>query len=90
MQPRLDEEPEKRRGAGDEAEQEGEAVALDFGMKLHGGVGAQSVLVNSLATTSAKMHELTVSEKLLQGEEVRVWGDGGYGGSGKGEAHWEG
>ncbi len=58
-----------------------------FGMKLHMGVDDQSGLVHSLATTSAKMHDLTASEELLHGEEVRVWGDGGYRGMEKREAH---
>ena len=58
-----------------------------FGMKLHVGVDDQSGLVHSLATTSANMHDLTASEQLLHGEEVRVWGDAGYGGMEKREAH---
>ena len=48
-----------------------------FGMKLHIGVDAQSGLVHGLATTSANVHDLRVSEQLLHGEEVRVWGDAG-------------
>ena len=48
-----------------------------FGMKLHIGVDAQSGLVHGLATTSAKVHDLRVSEQLLHGEEVRLWGDAG-------------
>ena len=58
-----------------------------FGMKLHVGVDDQSGLVHSLATTSAKVHDLTASEELLHGEEVRVWGDAGYRGMEKREAH---
>ena len=58
-----------------------------FGMKLHVGVDAQSGLVHSLATTSANVHDLTASEELLHGEEVRVWGDAGYRGMEKREAH---
>ncbi len=58
-----------------------------FGMKLHVGVDDQSGLVHSLATTSANRHGLTASEELLHGEEVRVWGDGGYRGMEKREAH---
>ena len=58
-----------------------------FGMKLHVGVDEQSGLVHSLATTSANMHELRASEELLHGEEVRVWGDAGYRGMEKREAH---
>ncbi len=58
-----------------------------FGMKLHGGVDDQNGLVHSLVTTSAKVHDLTASEKLLHGEEVRVWGDAGHRGMEKREAH---
>ena len=51
-----------------------------FGMKLHSGVDEESGMVHSMETTSANVHDLTPSEKLLHGEEVRVWGDAGYGG----------
>ncbi len=56
-------------------------------MKLHMGVDDQSGLVHSLATTSANRHDLTASEELLHGEEVRGWGDAGYRGMEKREAH---
>ena len=52
-------------------------------MKLHVGVDDQSGLVHSLVTTSANMRDLRASEELLHGEEVRVWGDGGYRGTEK-------
>ena len=58
-----------------------------FGMKLHVGVDEQSGLVHSLPTTSANVHDLRASEELLHGEEVRVWGDAGYRGMEKREAH---
>ena len=60
-----------------------------FGMKLHIGVADQSGLVHSLATTSAKVDELSASEQLLHGQEARIWGDAGYGGIEKREAHEE-
>ena len=56
-------------------------------MKLHVGVDDQSGLVHSLVTTSANAHDLRASEELLQGEEVRIWGDAGYRGMEKREAH---
>ena len=56
-------------------------------MKLHVGVDAQSGLVHSQATPPANVHDLRASEELLQGEEVRVWGDAGYRGMEKREAH---
>ncbi len=46
-----------------------------LGMTLHVGVDDQSGLVHSLATTPANRHDLTASEQLLHGEEVRVWGE---------------
>lgn len=53
---------------------------MAFGMKLHIGVDEESGMVHSMETTSANVHDLTPSEKLLHGEEVRVWRDAGYGG----------
>ena len=41
-----------------------------FGMKLHIGVDDQSGLVHSMETTSANVHDLSPSEKLLHGEEA--------------------
>ena len=41
-------------------------------------INDQSGLVHSLATTSAKVHDLRAPEELLHGEEARVWGDAGY------------
>ncbi len=58
-----------------------------LGMKLHVGVDDQSSLVHSLATTPANRHDLTASEQLFHGEEVRGWGDAGYRGMEKREAH---
>ena len=39
------------------------------------------------SSTTANVHDLTASEQLLHGEEVRVWGDAGYGGMEKREVH---
>ncbi len=58
-----------------------------FGMKLHVGGDEQIGLVHSQATTPANVHDLTASEELLHGEEVRVWGDAGHRGMEKREAH---
>ena len=49
-----------------------------FGMKLHIGVDAVTGLVHSLATTSANVHDVTETHRLLHGEESQVWGDAGY------------
>ena len=40
-----------------------------------------------MESTSANLHDLTPSAKLLHGEEVRVRGDAGYGGIEKREEH---
>ena len=49
-------------------------------MKLHIGVEEQTALVHSLVSTAANIHDLSLSEQLLHGEEVRVRADAGYGG----------
>ena len=49
-----------------------------FGMKMHAGVDAVSGLVHSLAFTGANEHDITQAEKLLHGEEEKVYGDAGY------------
>ena len=58
-----------------------------FGMKLHIGVDEQTALVDSLASTAANVHDLSLSDQLLHGEEVRVRDDAGYGGIEKRQAH---
>ncbi len=49
-----------------------------FGMKLHIGVDADTGMVHSLSTTSANVHDVTETHRLLHGRERRVWGDAGY------------
>ena len=49
-----------------------------FGMKLHIGVDDTLGLIHSIATTSANAHDITQADKLLHGDEQRVWGDAGY------------
>ena len=49
-----------------------------FGMKLHIGVDAATGLVHSLSVTSANVHDVTETHRLLHGGEQRVWGDAGY------------
>jgi transposase, IS5 family len=49
-----------------------------FGMKMHIGVDDALGLIHSVETTSANEHDITVADKLLHGEERRVWGDAGY------------
>ncbi len=49
-----------------------------FGMKLHIGVDAKTGLVHSLSATSANVHDVTETHRLLHGGERQVWGDAGY------------
>ena len=49
-----------------------------FGMKAHIGVDADSGVVHSLDTSTAKVHDSQVWDDLLHGEETSVWADKGY------------
>ena len=49
-----------------------------FGMKAHVGVDADSGLVHSLETTTARVHDSQVWDELLHGGEASVWADKGY------------
>jgi len=49
-----------------------------FGMKMHIGVDEALGLIHSMETTPANEHDVTVANKLLHGDEERVWGDAGY------------
>jgi len=54
-----------------------------FGYKAHIGVDKDSGLVHSLETTAANEHDVTLTSKLLHGEENTVHGDSGYIGADK-------
>ena len=56
-----------------------------FGFKSHVGVDAESGLVHSVETTAANVHDVTMTAKLLHGEEKAVYGDSGYLGAEKQE-----
>src|SRR5690554_6539563 len=58
-----------------------------FGMKMHIGVDDSLGLIHSIATTSANEHDITQADKLLHGDEQRVWGDAGYVGIDKRPEH---
>jgi len=49
-----------------------------FGMKAHVGVDAQSGIVHSVDTTTAKTHDSQVWDALLHGDETSIWADKGY------------
>lgn len=58
-----------------------------FGMKLHIGVDDQIGLIHRLETTPANTHDLEAVDKLFHGDEERIFGDSGYRGIEKREAH---
>lgn len=58
-----------------------------FGMKIHRGVDESLGLIHSMEVTAANHHDITVADKLLHGDEKRAWGDTGYTGIEKREAH---
>ncbi len=47
-------------------------------MKVHIGVDESLWLIYSITTTSANQHNITQVNKLLHGDENRLWGDAGY------------
>ena len=58
-----------------------------FGMKLHIGTDSGTGLIHSLHTTAANVHDITVADKLLHGEEKSIHADAGYLGMEKREEH---
>jgi len=58
-----------------------------YGMKMHIGVDDGLGLIHSITTTPANEHDITQVDKLLHGEEQRVWGDAGFTGVEKREEH---
>ena len=58
-----------------------------FGMKMHIGVDEDKGAVHTLEVTSANVHDVTVADKLLHGQESRVFGDAGYSGIAKRKEH---
>lgn len=56
-----------------------------FGYKAHIGVDKDSGLVHTLKVTAANVHDVTMTSRLLTGEETAVYGDSGYLGAEKRE-----
>lgn len=52
--------------------------AWHFGMKMHIGVDSKLKLIHSVETTAANVHDSQLVEKLIHGDETRVWGDSAY------------
>ena len=61
-----------------EAHQTKKGSTWYFGYKAHIGVDRTSGLVHHLETTSANVHDVTITAKLLHGEEESVHGDSGF------------
>ena len=59
--------------------------AWHFGYKAHVGVDKDSGLVHTVEVTAANVHDVTMTPKLLTGEETVVYGDSGYLGAAKRE-----
>jgi len=49
-----------------------------YGMKVHIGVDKDSVLIHSVETTTANVHDITRTAHLLHGQEEVIYGDAGY------------
>ena len=49
-----------------------------FGAKAHIGVDSKEVIVHSVCTSAASVHDKHMLADLLHGEEKKVWGDSGY------------
>ena len=49
-----------------------------FGMKVHAGVDAGSGYVHTITVTSANMHDVTETSKLLREDDHVMYGDSGY------------
>ena len=58
-------------------------------MKVHIGADEETGVVHSVAMTSANVHDVTETHRLLHGGETRVWGDAGYQGVDKREENRE-
>ena len=56
-----------------------------FGYKAHIGVDSESGLVHHVKTTAANEHDVTMTSKLMHGEEETLHGDSGYLGAEKRE-----
>lgn len=58
-----------------------------FGNKAHVGVDANSGIVQSLETSTAKLHDSRVWDEFLHGEETSIWADKAYVSAEREEGH---
>jgi len=56
-----------------------------FGMKIHAGVDAGSGYVHTITATSANVHDIEETAKLIREDDEVAYGDSGYSGAGKRE-----
>jgi IS5 family transposase len=49
-----------------------------FGMNVHSGGDKDTVLIHSVVTTAANVHDLTQAGELLHGDDEVVYDDDGY------------
>ncbi len=54
-----------------------------FGMKVHSGVDAGSGYVHTITGTSANVHDIVETSKLIREDDEVVYGDSGYSGAQK-------
>ena len=58
-----------------------------FGMKMHIGADEATGCIHSIEATAANTHDVTIADRLLHGDEERLWGDAGYVGIEKRDEH---
>ena len=75
----------KNKKRAPEAHQTKKGNTWHFGYKAHIGVDRDSGLVHTVEATSANVHDVNMTSKLLHGEEEPVHGDSGYTGADKRE-----
>ncbi len=59
------------------------AEGFAYGMKVNTGVDSETVLIHSVETTSANVHDLSPVADLMHGEEIVVYTDADYQGIAK-------
>ena len=68
----------RKKGRDPDARSTKKGNTWHFGYKAHVGVDRDSGLIHTVEVTSANVHDVTMTSKLLTGEENTVHGDSGY------------